>query len=326
MCLSTTPACLPWAVRRCAGWHGSQREPAVAVHMPLDLCMHHQLDCALVCLPTCLPACLPLVVRQRQVTEDGLELHIQTNHLSHFLLTLGLLPALHRGAKHAAQHCSGFVPRVVHVSSAMHALGYRLRHDPLMTQQYDVQLAYGSSKLAQARLLPPRLPRAADALLIDVMCVCVRACSSFLMGAPDALTVPWPDAIRDVLLQVVFSAELNRRLAAAADDAPSVASLALHPGNVLTDVVRSLPAPVRAAYRALLSRVLLSPAEGAGIFTSVVQSLPCGLLQKRCTGTAACMPWMMVISPSLTQVHGRLCTLLQWRMLVARMLLQPVAT
>jgi NAD(P)-dependent dehydrogenase (short-subunit alcohol dehydrogenase family) len=61
-------------------------------------------------------------------------------------------------------------------------------------------------------------------------------------------------------LQVLFTAELNRRLAAAGS---SVQALSLHPGNVLTNVVQSLPAAIQSLYRAIMVRVLLTPEQGA---------------------------------------------------------------
>lgn len=89
---------------------------------------------------------------------------MQTNHLSHYLLTLGLLPALQRGAQQPPQQPTstssnsapagpeaGFRPRVVIVASAMHHFGYRFGpDDPLQKQSYSTTLAYGNSKLAQA--------------------------------------------------------------------------------------------------------------------------------------------------------------------------------
>jgi NAD(P)-dependent dehydrogenase (short-subunit alcohol dehydrogenase family) len=74
---------------------------------------------------------------------------MQTNHLSHFLLTLGLLPALRKAAEQQRQQQGGFTPRIVTVASAMHHLGYRLQQDPLSQQSYSAELAYGNSKLAQ---------------------------------------------------------------------------------------------------------------------------------------------------------------------------------
>jgi hypothetical protein len=62
-----------------------------------------------------------------------------------------------------------------------------------------------------------------------------------------------------LFLQVLFTAELNRRLAAA--DIP-VDALCLHPGNVMTEVVRSLPPLVQKLYRALLTHILFTPQEG----------------------------------------------------------------
>ena len=58
------------------------------------------------------------------------------------------------------------------------------------------------------------------------------------------------------LAQVLFAGELTRR-------GGGVVAVAVHPGEVLTDVVRSLPGPLRRAYRLLLATLLLTPAEGA---------------------------------------------------------------
>lgn len=99
----------------------------------------------------------------RAESKDGLEVHMQTNHLSHFLLTLGLLPALQRGVQQPPQPSTAagrqdapagdtapFRPRIVSVASAMHHFGYKFGpEDPMQKQAYSTTLAYGNSKLAQ---------------------------------------------------------------------------------------------------------------------------------------------------------------------------------
>jgi lipoate-protein ligase A len=55
----------------------------------------------------------------------------------------------------------------------------------------------------------------------------------------------------------MFAAELQRRTGG------GVVSVAVHPGEVMTEVVRSLPGPIRTAYRFLLQTVLLTPQQGA---------------------------------------------------------------
>lgn len=157
----------------------------------------------------------------RAETKDGIEMHMQTNHLSHFVLALGLLPALQRGAQQPPKQSSSssnsapagpeaaFRSRIVSVASDMHHFGYNFGpEDPLQKKSYSTTLAYGNSKLAQ----------------------------------------------------VLFTAELNRRLAAAGTP---IDALCLHPGNVMTEVVRSLPPLIQTLYRALLTHVLFTPQEGA---------------------------------------------------------------
>jgi NAD(P)-dependent dehydrogenase (short-subunit alcohol dehydrogenase family) len=68
----------------------------------------------------------------------GYESQFATNHLGHFQLTVGLLPALR--AAHGA--------RVVTVSSGGHRLSGIRWDDPHFTTGYDPMLAYGQSKTA----------------------------------------------------------------------------------------------------------------------------------------------------------------------------------
>ncbi|KFM23329.1 Retinol dehydrogenase 11 [Auxenochlorella protothecoides] len=56
---------------------------------------------------------------------------------------------------------------------------------------------------------------------------------------------------------VLFSTELDARAG------PSVRSVAVHPGEVLTNVIHTLPGPVRWLYARLLAGVLLTPRQGA---------------------------------------------------------------
>ena len=68
----------------------------------------------------------------------GYESQFATNHLGHFRLTLGLLPALR--AAHGA--------RVVNVSSGGHQLSDIRWDDPHFSTEYDGMLGYGQSKTA----------------------------------------------------------------------------------------------------------------------------------------------------------------------------------
>ncbi|KAI0468614.1 hypothetical protein F4859DRAFT_194757 [Xylaria cf. heliscus] len=76
-------------------------------------------------------------------TEDGFEVHLGTNHLSHFLLFQLLKPALLRGST------PGFQSRVVAVSSTAHRTAPIDFEDMNFEERgYDGVVAYGQSKLA----------------------------------------------------------------------------------------------------------------------------------------------------------------------------------
>jgi len=75
----------------------------------------------------------------RQATADGFELQFGTNYLSHFALTLQLLPLMAQGR----------AARVVNLSSLAHRFGASIHFDDLNWQQaYQAFAAYGQSKLA----------------------------------------------------------------------------------------------------------------------------------------------------------------------------------
>lgn len=65
------------------------------------------------------------------------------------------------------------------------------------------------------------------------------------------------------LAGVTLAKELERRFAASGGPLASVRCLSVHPGNVLTGVVRTLPRAVQVAYRVVMGAILLSAPEGA---------------------------------------------------------------
>lgn len=75
---------------------------------------------------------------KRQITEDGFEMQFGVNHLSHFLLTNGLLDLLKQAP----------AARVITVSSKLHKNG-KIDFDSFKGgTAYNSQVAYGQSKLA----------------------------------------------------------------------------------------------------------------------------------------------------------------------------------
>ena len=78
-------------------------------------------------------------------TDDGLEMQIGTNHFCHYLLAVGLVPALLNGAK------SGHASRVVSLSSIGHRRGGVNFEDPnYRHRDYDKWESYGQAKTANA--------------------------------------------------------------------------------------------------------------------------------------------------------------------------------
>ena len=92
----------------------------------------------------------------RELTEDGFERQLATNHLGHFALTGLLLPAL----------LAARAPRVVAVSSVAHRSG-RIDLDDLHGERrYGRWAAYGQSKLANLLFARELQRRAGDRLLV----------------------------------------------------------------------------------------------------------------------------------------------------------------
>ncbi len=77
---------------------------------------------------------------ERKISRDGFEMTLAVNHLAHFLLTNLLLPRLRK--------CGA--PRVVTVSSMVHANGRIVFDDMNSERGYDGYHAYSNSKLANA--------------------------------------------------------------------------------------------------------------------------------------------------------------------------------
>ncbi|GMH32462.1 hypothetical protein BSKO_00296 [Bryopsis sp. KO-2023] len=80
----------------------------------------------------------------RTVLPSRMELHMATNHLGPFMLTLGLLPSLRKGGLESGD------ARVVNVSSYLHIMTAFDQRDPMLEGpgKYAAQLSYSQSKLA----------------------------------------------------------------------------------------------------------------------------------------------------------------------------------
>ena len=148
-----------------------------------------------------------------------------------------MLPALRREAS-AASASGAAPPRVVFVSSIMHLVGALDLNDP----------DYTGAPITDAACMPSLRRSRADTR------VCTAGSRKY--SATDAYA-------SSKLAGVTLAKELERRFAASGDPLASVRCLSVHPGNVLTGVVRTLPRAVQVAYRIVMGSILLSPAEGA---------------------------------------------------------------
>jgi NAD(P)-dependent dehydrogenase (short-subunit alcohol dehydrogenase family) len=77
-------------------------------------------------------------ILRHQLTEDGIELTLATNHLGHFILTLSLLDLLKRSA----------AARIINVSSGAHYASDGVIENILRADLYDGRKQYANSKLA----------------------------------------------------------------------------------------------------------------------------------------------------------------------------------
>ena len=77
-------------------------------------------------------------------TKEGFEMQFGTNHVGHFVLTMGLIPALK-----AAAQASGRKSRVVNLSSTAHVRS-DINFDDInfKNRDYDPFISYGQSKTA----------------------------------------------------------------------------------------------------------------------------------------------------------------------------------
>ena len=91
-----------------------------------------------------------VITTRRELTKDGLEMQFAVNHVGHFLLTMELLPMMHKGS------------RIIQVASGAHKWGGIHFEDLTLEKNFRPFKAYGQSKLANVlfaealsrRLLP----------------------------------------------------------------------------------------------------------------------------------------------------------------------------
>ncbi|MGA2362128.1 MAG: SDR family oxidoreductase [Candidatus Aminicenantales bacterium] len=78
---------------------------------------------------------------QHELTEEGIEMTLATNHLGHFVLTLSLIDTLKRSER----------ARIINVSSGAHEAATGVIENVLSAKDYDGRKQYSNSKLANVQ-------------------------------------------------------------------------------------------------------------------------------------------------------------------------------
>lgn len=192
------------------------------------------------------------VRERRETAEGGFEEHMACNHLGHFLLAVLLMPSLRAGTRDLEER------RRQRQAAAGGGKKRRAGEE-------------GNGADNDADSASPLIPRARVVSVSSAMHHYGASLGRTAADRADPMLKGKGGADgggrglfsadraygRSKLAQLVFARELRRRAGEEVD------SIGLHPGMVVTDVVRSLPPAVAALYRALMGRLLLSPDEGA---------------------------------------------------------------
>lgn len=174
----------------------------------------------------------------RRVTSQGAEVHMATNCWGPHLLTLLLLPALKAGAQARSPGPS----RVVNVTSRLYRIG---GGSLLATAPPGAAPQKAMSVEPQPQQKQPEQRQQQQQVAVAIPAVAHSSLSCYAASKFN---------------QVALTAELGRQLAA--EGAPVVCLLA-DPGEVLTDITRTLPAPLRWLYAKALPAILLTVQQGA---------------------------------------------------------------
>lgn len=149
-----------------------------------------------------------VIVRQREVTLDGLERQFAVNHLAYFLLTRLLLDRLEAGAP----------SRIVNVTSGAHQGGTLDLNDLQSERRYDPVRVYGRTKLANI-LFTYELARRLEGTGVTANCVHPGVIATKLLS--DYMNLPVvgalartfggsPDKAAAAIVNLAASAEVER--------------------------------------------------------------------------------------------------------------------
>lgn len=209
---------------------------------------------------------------ERFESRDGIEEHLATNHLGPFLLSLLLL----EDPKHQAALWNEAAEEEDEDAASQGSGGRVSKKGAASPSAPDSPPdfpPFPTSSSSSSALPAPSAPFRARVVFVNSRMHRlgeVRTRDPNMRAGYDAFGA----YCQSKLLQLLAARELARRLATAGGKGGSSGAdvsgpaapplvLAVHPGEVRTDVVRTLPAPLRKLYNVALRSILLEPPEGA---------------------------------------------------------------
>lgn len=178
-------------------------------------------------------------IPERTITEDGIEAHLATNHIGHFLFTNLIMPKLLKAAKSNPKGAT----RVVNVSSgAAEAGGIRWS---------DISFETKCKDLPEEEQPPYKMLEGWG-----------------VTNGPELAYIPLMGYVQSKAANVLFGIGLTERLY----EKHGILSVGLHPGVIMTELGRHMSSAQRAAIGEMMQKITLKTL-GAGASTSLVAAV-----------------------------------------------------
>lgn len=188
-----------------------------------------------------------MLVPERTITEDGVELHFATNHIGHFLFTCLIMPKLIKAGESTSSRKGA--TRIINVSARSPAMNQSLRWS-------DPNFEMPNKDLPATE--QPNYP-------IHVMWVPSSSESSL----KETSYIPLEAYVQSKISNLLFSIALTKRLF----ETHGILSMAVHPGVIMTELRRNMTEEIMAAVGAMEGSMFQFKTLGGGAATSLVAAL-----------------------------------------------------